>query len=67
MKKVKFRRNDRTQPGLPIDPGRCGTMTHDYKRRDDEAVAAIELMEGRLIGPACPDTAIRMDQISEPD
>src|SRR5437868_14713423 len=23
---------DRTQPGLPIKPGRCGTMTHDYKR-----------------------------------
>jgi len=20
---------DRTQPGLPIKPGRCGTMTHD--------------------------------------
>ena len=23
---------DRTQPGLPMKPGRCGTMTHDYKR-----------------------------------
>jgi transposase len=23
---------DRTQPGLPIKPGRLGTMTHDYKR-----------------------------------
>src|SRR6266542_3265952 len=23
---------DRTQPGLPIKKGRCGTMTHDYKR-----------------------------------
>jgi transposase len=22
---------DRTQPGLPLKPGRCGTMTHDYK------------------------------------
>jgi hypothetical protein len=22
---------DRTQPGLPIKPGRCQTMTHDYK------------------------------------
>ena len=21
---------DRTQPGLPLKPGRCGTMTHDY-------------------------------------
>ena len=24
---------DRTQPGLPLKKGRCGTMTHDYKRR----------------------------------
>jgi transposase len=23
---------DRTQPGMPIKKGRCGTMTHDYKR-----------------------------------
>ena len=23
---------DRTQPGLPLKPGRCGTFTHDYKR-----------------------------------
>lgn len=23
---------DRSQPGLPMKPGRCGTMTHDYKR-----------------------------------
>jgi hypothetical protein len=25
---------DRTQPGLPMKPGRAGTMTHDYKRHD---------------------------------
>ena len=23
---------DRMQPGLPLKPGKCGTMTHDYKR-----------------------------------
>mgnify|MGYP000952837898 CR=1 FL=1 len=23
---------DRTQPGLPLKSGRCGTYTHDYKR-----------------------------------
>jgi hypothetical protein len=23
---------NRTQPGLPIKPGECGTMTRDYKR-----------------------------------
>ena len=22
---------DRTQPGLPLKKGRCGTMTHDYR------------------------------------
>ena len=24
---------DRTQPSLPLKPGECGTLTHDYKRR----------------------------------
>ena len=23
---------DRTQPGLPLKPGKAGTMTHDYVR-----------------------------------
>ena len=42
---------DRTQPSLPIFPGRCGTMTHDYKRNGTTTLfAAIELAEGRLIG-----------------
>ncbi len=42
---------DRTQPGLPIKPGRCGTMTHDYKRNGTTTLfAALELAEGRLIG-----------------
>ena len=42
---------DRTQPGLPIKKGRCGTMTHDYKRNGTTTLfAAIELAEGRLIG-----------------
>src|SRR5665213_520365 len=27
---------DRTQPGLPIKKGRCGTMTHDYKRNGND-------------------------------
>ena len=25
---------DRSQPGLPLKPGKAGTMTHDYKRND---------------------------------
>ena len=42
---------DRTQPSLPIYPGRCGTLTHDYKRNGTTTLfAAIELAEGRLIG-----------------
>ena len=42
---------DRTQPGLPIKPGRCGTMTHDYKRNGTTTLfAALEVAEGKLIG-----------------
>jgi transposase len=42
---------DRTQPGLPLKKGRCGTMTHDYKRNGTVTLfAAIELVEGKLIG-----------------
>jgi len=46
---------DRTQPGLPIKKGRCGTMTHDYKRNGTTTLfAALELAEGRLIGTCMP-------------
>ncbi len=46
---------DRTQPSLPIYPGRLGTMTHDYKRNGTTTLfAAIELVEGKLIG-TCMD------------
>jgi len=42
---------DRTQPGLPLKKGRCGTMTHDYVRHGTTTLfAAIELAQGRLIG-----------------
>jgi transposase len=42
---------DRTQPGLPMRPGRCGTLTHDYKRYGTTTLfAALEMAEGRLIG-----------------
>jgi len=42
---------DRTQPGLPLRPGRCGTLTHDYKRHGTTTLfAALEVAEGRLIG-----------------
>jgi transposase len=46
---------DRTQPGLPMKKGRCGTMTHDYKRNGTTTLfAALELAEGRLIGTCMP-------------
>ncbi len=42
---------DRTQPGLPIKKGRCGTMTHDYKRNGTTTLfAALEVLSGRVIG-----------------
>jgi transposase/transcriptional regulator with XRE-family HTH domain len=42
---------DRTQPGLPLKKGRCGTMTHDYKRNGTTTLfAAIELLQGKVIG-----------------
>jgi len=42
---------DRTQRSLPMYPGRCGTLTHDYKRHGTTTLfAALELAEGRLIG-----------------
>jgi transposase len=42
---------DRTQPGLPMKPGRCGTMTHDYKRNGTATLfAALELVRGKVVG-----------------
>ena len=42
---------DRTQPGLPLKKGRCGTMTHDYKRHGTTTLfAALEVLQGRVVG-----------------
>jgi transposase len=42
---------DRTHPGLPMKKGRCGTMTHDYKRHGTTTLfAALDVLEGRVIG-----------------
>ena len=42
---------DRTQPGLPIKKGRCGTMTHDYKRNGTTTLfAALETLGGKVVG-----------------
>lgn len=42
---------DRTQPGLPLKKGRCGRMTHDYKRNGTTTLfAALEVAEGKVVG-----------------
>ncbi len=42
---------DRTQPGLPIKRGRCGTITHDYKRNGTTTLfAALDILQGPVIG-----------------
>jgi len=42
---------DRTQPGLPLKKGRCGTMTHDYKRHGTSSLfAALDMATGQVIG-----------------
>ena len=42
---------DRTQPGWPLKPGRCGTVTHDYKRHGTTTLfAALNVLEGKVIG-----------------
>jgi len=49
--KTQIQALDRTQPGLPMKKGRCGTMTHDYKRNGTTTLfAALDMAEGRLIG-----------------
>lgn len=42
---------DRTQPGLPIKPGRNATMTHDYKRNGTSTLfAALSVLTGEVLG-----------------
>jgi transposase len=42
---------NRTQPGLPLKKGRCGTMTHDYKRNGTTTLfAALDVLQGKVIG-----------------
>ena len=42
---------DRTQPGLPLKKGRCGTRTHDYKRHGTTSLfVALDMASGKVIG-----------------
>src|SRR3989339_1777964 len=46
---------DRTQPGLPLKKGRCGTMTHDYTRHGTTTLfAALSMLDGKVIGDCMP-------------
>ena len=49
--KTQIQALDRTQPGLPMKKGRCGTMTHDYKRHGTTTLfASLNVLDGRVIG-----------------
>jgi hypothetical protein len=42
---------DRTQPGLPLIPGKCATLTHDYKRNGTTTLfAALNVLDGTVLG-----------------
>jgi transposase len=46
---------DRTQPGLPMKKGRCGTMTHDYKRNGTTTLfAALNTLDGTVLETCMP-------------
>jgi transposase len=48
--KAQIQALDRTQPGLPLKPGKAGTMTHDYKRHGTTTLfAALDVLEGSVI------------------
>ena len=48
--KTQVQALDRTQPSLPMKPGRGGTMTHDYKRHGTtDLFAALNVATGEVI------------------
>jgi len=53
--KSQIQAQARTQPGLPMKKGRCGTMTHDYQRHGTTSLfAALNVLEGKVIGGCSP-------------
>ncbi len=49
--KTSIQALDRTQPGLPLKKGRCGTVTHDYKRNGTSTLfAALDVATGNVTG-----------------
>jgi hypothetical protein len=48
--KTQCQAMDRTQPSLPMVPGRAGTMTHDYKRNGTtDLFAAMNVATGEVL------------------
>lgn len=49
--KTQIQALDRTQPGLPLNPGYVGSRTHDYKRNGTAALyAAFNTLTGEVMG-----------------
>ena len=49
--KSRIQALDRTQPGLPLEKGRCGAMAHDCKRNGTATLfAALNVLEGSVVG-----------------
>src|SRR6266508_3347758 len=46
---------DRTQPSLPMKPGRAGTKAHDFQRNGTATLfGAVEVLTGQVIGQCLP-------------
>ncbi len=46
---------DRAQPGLPLKPGKWGTMTRDYNRNGTTTLfAALNVLDGTVVGRCMP-------------
>ena len=55
--KTQIQALDRTQPGLPLNPSRIGSRTHDYKRHGTAALyAAFNTLTGKVIGKVTDKT-----------
>ena len=59
---------DRTQPGLPLKKGRCGTLTHDYKRNGTTTMfAALNTLDGSYRDLYAEASSSGMDPVSQSD
>ena len=55
--KTQIQALDRTQPGLPLNPSRIGSRTHDYKRHGTTNLyAAFNTLTGKVIGKVADRT-----------